>query len=460
MRNQRQRSERPRYSFLPSAVRPLAHDLRAGFTRPTFLRWSILMLSAIVTTGRRTTSNLLRMAGDLAPGHASSYHRVLSHRRWSLWPLAHALTDFILEHLVPEGPVVLAGDDTVEEHRGAKVYGKARHRDAVRSSHSQVAYRWGHKWVVVSILVRFPFASRPWALPILVALYQSKEANRAEGRRHKTPPELMRQLLAALIRWFPQRRFILAADGGYATHDLARFASRHRRHLTLVSRFYADARLYLPPPVRARRRRGRPPIRGRRLPSPHRKVTTARRTRWTVAWYGGGTRRVEGVSETGGWYRARGGLVPVRWVFVHDLTGTHRDEYFFSTDPGMAPNEIVSIYTGRWNLETTFQEVRPCLGFGTTRCRTKRSILRTAPCLFGLYSFVALLYASLPRTATATAHVEWPGKQHVTFSDAITAVRRWLWRHWIFETVDKHRTLSKIPPRLKRLLLRALAPAA
>ena len=49
-------------------------------------------------------------------------------------------------------------------------------RYQVLSTHSYTAYRWGQKWVVLSILVRFPFASRPWALPVLVALYRSEEA--------------------------------------------------------------------------------------------------------------------------------------------------------------------------------------------------------------------------------------------------------------------------------------------
>src|SRR5215813_11077447 len=77
---------------------------------------------------------------------------------WSLWGLSHALASFILTHWVPQGPVALAGDDTVEEHPGRKVFGKARHRDPVRSSHTFTAWRWGHKWVVLSILVQFPFA--------------------------------------------------------------------------------------------------------------------------------------------------------------------------------------------------------------------------------------------------------------------------------------------------------------
>src|SRR5262249_21771301 len=37
-----------------------------------------------------------------------------------------------------------------------KVYGKGRHRDPVRSTKSYTAYRWGHKWVVLAVLVRFP----------------------------------------------------------------------------------------------------------------------------------------------------------------------------------------------------------------------------------------------------------------------------------------------------------------
>jgi hypothetical protein len=64
--------------------------------------------------------------------------------------------------------VALAGDETIEEHPGRKVvFGKARHRDPVRSSHTFTAWRWGHKGVVLSILVQFPFARRPSALPVL-----------------------------------------------------------------------------------------------------------------------------------------------------------------------------------------------------------------------------------------------------------------------------------------------------
>ena len=60
--------------------------------------------------------------------------------------------------------MILVGDDTVDGHPGRKVYGKARHRDPVRSSHGYTAWRYGHKWVVLAVLIRFSWANRPWPL--------------------------------------------------------------------------------------------------------------------------------------------------------------------------------------------------------------------------------------------------------------------------------------------------------
>ncbi len=234
--------------LIPSLAHPLLRAFAASFTEPTFQRWLLLGVAAILTPGRRTVSNLLRTVQLLVDGHPSSYHRVFSQRRWTLCGLRQALTCFILIHWVPEGPVALVGDDTVAEHPGRKVFGKARHRDPVRSSHTLTAWRWGHKWVVLAILVQFPFAHRPWALPVLVALYRAEEENARQGRRHKTPATLLRQLTTVLLHWFPQRQFVLTREGGYGTHEMARFAHRYRRRLSLVSRLYATANLYAPPP--------------------------------------------------------------------------------------------------------------------------------------------------------------------------------------------------------------------
>ena len=195
---------------LPRHARQLLDSLAPAFTRPAFLRFVVLLLAAILTLGGRTVAQLLRTLGGLAPGHFTSFHRLFSRCRWHGRRLARALAAAILKGLLPGGPIPLVGDDTVCEHKGPKVYGKGCHRDPVRSTKSFTAYRWGHKWVVLAVLVRCPFATRLWALPVLVALYLTEDENTKRRRRHKTPSQLLRQQVCALMRWFPDRQFLLA----------------------------------------------------------------------------------------------------------------------------------------------------------------------------------------------------------------------------------------------------------
>ena len=164
------RQLRQHHDQLPRPAQTLFQAFRAAFTAPTYYRFVFLTCAALLTVGNHTILNLLRTLGPLVPGAPSSYHRVFSHRRWSSWRLARVLLTWVVTHLLPDGPIDLAGDDTVDEHRGKKVYGKGRHRDPVRSTHTYTAFRWGHKWVVLAVLVRFPWARRRWALPVLVAL--------------------------------------------------------------------------------------------------------------------------------------------------------------------------------------------------------------------------------------------------------------------------------------------------
>ncbi len=96
--------------------------------------------------------------------------------------------------------------------------------------------------------------SRPWALPVLCALYRPRELNEEEDRRHKTPIMLAQGLMCVLMRWFPDKKFIFLGDGGYASHELACFCRRHWKRATLVSRFHGDAALYDPQTWRLKHR--------------------------------------------------------------------------------------------------------------------------------------------------------------------------------------------------------------
>ncbi len=121
---------------IPKPIRSVFDSLEPSFSPPTHRRFVLLALAAILTVGGRTITNLLRVLGVLAPGHPSSYHRVFSRDRWSFSSLGRRYVAGVLARFAPRGPILLAGDDTVTEHPGPRVFGKGRHRDPVRSTHS------------------------------------------------------------------------------------------------------------------------------------------------------------------------------------------------------------------------------------------------------------------------------------------------------------------------------------
>jgi len=421
---------------------------------------SILMVGMILSLGRHTVTAALRMVGPLAKGHFSTYHRIFSRASWSPWTLSRALTQMILDLFPADDMIPVAVDETTAQHKGAKVYGKGCHRDAVRSTHVHTAYKWGHKWVVMAVVVKFPWARCPWSLPIMAVLYRPEKLNRAEGRRHKTPSELSRQMLAALVHWFPERNFVLVGDGGYATVELAQFCSRH--HRPLVSRLRGDAALYASPPPRRKSRIGRPRVKGRKIDSPQ-QAAQRKNAAWkntTVDWYGGGRRRVRLLSSTGLWYN-HGRAVLIRWVYVVDRDGTHRDDCVFSTDITLTPQRVVSLFTRRWSIEVTFEEVRAHLGFETTRQRVAKSVLRTAPCLLGLFSVISLVFNTHQRGhPIRPACTAWYIKKDLTFSDAIATVRRLLWTKTVFGTSASGHHVPKLTRPVMNALLDSLSRAA
>jgi hypothetical protein len=447
---------------VPRDFKPLIDDLSSATRhRETARRLILFFAAATLVIGDRTVSAVLRLLCLIEPLNPSTYHRLFSHRNWSASHFAKIIARFVINRFSPDGVIRLVGDETVDGHRGKKVYGKGRHRDAVRSSHSHTVFRYGHKWVVLAILVELPYTSRPIALPLLVTLYRNQKTNTAEKRKHRTPAELLVSLLSLMMHWFPGRTFVFAGDNAYGSHAMARFAYRHRGRLSLVSKIVPDANLFEPPPRRCGKKIGRPPVKGKSLPSPSEVVASKKRgKRIKVRWYGGGWRNVEVITGVGGWFKSGKGLVMIRWVYVRDLDGTHRDEYFFSTDTSMSPNGIIEMYGGRWNIETTFQELREHLGLETTRGWSQRTVLRMAPALMVMYTLVVTFYDTMPPSSPHLRYRNWLGKEHVTFSDMMISVRHHLWCQWVFEHTPGGGAVRKLPATVRTLLDFGLTQAA
>src|SRR5690349_7541272 len=95
------------------------------------------------------------------------------------------------------------------------------------------------------------------------------------------------------------------------------------------------------------------------------------------------------------------------------------------------------------------------LGWQSTRQRSRRSVLRAAPCLMGCFSVVSLIYAAhargkrrAPVRQTLCHH-----KTEPTFSDALFTVRKMLWETTILEQTLGARIVAKCPPKLKTFIL-------
>ena len=225
-----------------------------------------------------------------------------------------------------------------------------------------------------------------------------------------------------------------------------------RGHVCVITRLRLDAALFQPAPRRRKGQRGRPPLKGRRLPK-LRAVLTSRKTVWTTVvvsqWYNAQQRRLLVATGTAVWYHAGIAPVPIRWVLVRDPSGEHEPAAFLSTDLDATPAMILGWFVSRWRVETTFQEVRAHLGVETQRQWSDLAILRTTPALLGLFSLITVWADGLARdTATALRPnaAAWYRKQEPTFSDAIAAVRRVLWAPPNFSMSRQSGRPSKFPP--------------
>ncbi len=359
------------------------------------------------------------------------YHRVLSRARWSSREASRVLLGLLVEAFVPEGPLVVGIDETLERRWGKKIAAKGIYRDPVRSSHTHFVKSSALRWVSVALLAPIPWASRVWALPFLSALAPSERYCYEQGERHKKITEWAWQLLLLVRHWYPEREIVAVADGAYAALKLLDRCRRLRKPITFITRLRLDAALYEPAPPRKPGQIGRPRLKGERLPNLS-AVAEDPQTDWmpiTVAdWYGREERTVEVVSGTAVWHSTGLPAVPLRWVLIRDPQEGFEPQALLCTDLEAEPERIISWFVRRWQMEATFQEVRQRLGFETQKHWSETAVRRTAPALLALFSLVTLFaHQQKARMPEAVRRAAWYEKEHPTFSDALAVVRKELW---------------------------------
>lgn len=424
-----------------SAWKALLGCVAGAFTSPSLSLFFELATAWVLCPARRTVTGMIGVMDPATRAAHDAYHRLLRAGAWSLTVCWAALARLVVGAFGGDGPVVCYLDDTLFHKTGRKVDGAGSYRDAVRSTHSRVVYATGLNLIVLAVRVVSPWGGEPLALPVNVRLHRKGGA---------TLPDLAAEMMGELAGWFPARRFVLCADGAYAT-----LAGRGLERTHVVSRMRRDAALFEPAPPRTGRR-GRPRTRGKRLPTPDQLAARARK--WVTAEIDIRGRKVTRQVWTKDvlWYRVSP-KTTVRLVIVRDPDGIEHDDYFFTTDPDMAPADVVSIYAGRWSIEDTFRATKQALGGEEPQSWKNNGPERAAALSFWLYSATWTWY--LQTTGTTPTWTERPwyrSKTTPSFADALAQLRRTLWR----ERVSPASRPGPLTPEMTDLLVEALAMAA
>ena len=341
-------------------------------------------------------------------------HRFFSAARWSADQIGLTLFDLVLAHLVPaDADLLFAVDDTAHRRRGKKIHGAGWIHDGSAPSRNKLAF--GHRWVVVGIIVRLEFLSRPVCLPVLCRRWQ--------GKGTASTVEIAAQMITTIAARVLGRWLHVVADAAYHGKCLRDLPAT----VTWTTRLPRNAVLYQPAPAPTGKR-GRPRLKGDRIGIPVQAAATAVWQTVSVARYG----RIDTVSITVLdclWYGVFG-TAPVRMILVRDRQ-TGPMLALITTDLRAAPTDLVACYAARWAIEVTFFDTRQTLGVGQARNRTAQAVNRTWAFGMYVYTIVVLWYALSGHRSgiVADRRVNAPwylSKTDPSFADMLTALRRTL----------------------------------
>lgn len=445
------------YSSYVSAFDEILLSFAPVFTAPTFQSFLTIAHGWILCMGRPTVSRIIKAAGAKAVKSLRSYLRFFSKSRWLLDELSRLLVvKLIVPLLIPDGPIDVAFDDSTCGKTGKKVAAAGWFHDASLSNVAKTVVHWAHNWVILSLQIKLPlWPNRVLSLPVMFRLYR-KEKDCSPQHPFKTRHELATDMLCCLRNWLPGRHLRCVGDGAYASKEIV---ERLPEHLPLVSRVRRDASLYSLPPAVAKRKRGRPRTKGNPLPKLPEIAKTAEFAKAKVVMYGE-LRDWLAYSFVCLWPQVAG-QKPVRVVISRDPNGKQKDDFLFSTDPGMEEKAIIEVFAARWPIEESIREAKQLLGFEDVQGWSPVTVERQAPMALILLSVVKLWFTGLElsqhKGAAPGCAAAWQAdnQQMAAFSTMLRRLRLALWHERISSISSRPNETKKILSLLDQALAAA-----
>lgn len=426
---------------LESLVKPLF----SVFTKPSQALLGNIIEGWILAPCRRVVTTIYQF-GDTARDHAhDAYHRFFRAGAWALDAFFKSVATTVIELFGHPNVLWLLGDDTVHKKTGRKVDGAKSCRDAVHSTAARVAYAWGLQIVLLCLEVNPPWGGEPLALPINMRLYRK----RPDKKTGKTILDLMMEMVLEIREWFPTRQIYLVADGFYAP-----LAGKLSLGIHLVSRIRSDAAIYRKAPKKVAGQRGRPRIRGERLPTPEQIAATAKDWKKVKTLERGKAKTRLTITRHVVWHKVLPGKY-IRLVISRDPEGVEEDDFFFTTDIQLDQGLLISRFANRWAIEDTFRNVKQFLGIEQPQSWKGHGPERVAAVGYAIYSLVWSWFIKNGDFHAFPDRPWYKAKITPSFQDALAGIRHQIWTSRISATVPDNPEFHKISEIMIESLSRA-----
>jgi hypothetical protein len=406
------------------------------FTAPTFQTFVEVMTGWVLSCRHRYVTEVIFAGGNVDNGHWCRFHRFFSHAAWDLDVLCLHVAKMVVRLLALGAKLSWAVDDTLCRKRGLTLYGAGMHHDPLISSRAKPLVSWGHDWVVLCLIVAYPFwaPSKVFALPLAMRLYRNRQGltkgkkdklQAAKPKRdpnHRTRPQLAVELISLVARWFPHDDLLVTGDSAYGGNSVL---SHLPANIHLISHVHPKGALYAPPPPPSATRRGAPRKKGERLPGMAAWAADTTKPWTELPFDQFGLHATLQVKTQQALYYKAGGQRLLTIVLTRDLHGKRPDHLFYCTNLTWDARQILSAYANRWAIECAFENCKQFLGLEDPANRLPLAVQRTAPMALLLYTLVIVwCHISGHRWLRFPRRPWYTRKEEPSFADLLTTLRR------------------------------------
>lgn len=380
------------WQVIPSLVGVL-QPLAVVFTEPSFLSHQQVFVGWIMCLGTRTEFQVFeaidgRQASRQRRHPFDSFYNFFNRSAWELSVLACSIAVQVVLRFYPKGEIPIVVDGTLLLKQGKHVYLAGWFYDGNSSTKKRLATGRGNKWVVIGILVPIPGANRKMCLPIHARL-------QPPGKNVSSEAQIADQLLIEILAWFPDRVFLLVADGGFSSAKLLNGLNDRIRYVGLLR---SNAAIHAQLKESKKMKRGRPAQKGKRLPSPTSILKTAdksgtrkKRSQWTWKTITARGIKYKVCSFHATWPRVTKNRL-VQIVICRPLRKGYNDLCLFTTDTEAMPKWVIETYAKRSAIEAVFRSSKQVFQIQKPKHWSRTTVEKLAPWVWLAQTTVAIWY--------------------------------------------------------------------